>query len=398
MVNTQQLIQAADRCVLCGLCSSLCPTYQLHRQEGESPRGRVMMSIALMKGAAKPDRSFEAHLNHCLLCRACENSCPSEVPYGEIIDHARTLLPRPRGKARLLEWAAEQPRLLQLAATTTSLLYRFRFPLPALGNAAAQLLPAAPKKLQTHYPSKRERIGHVGLFLGCVAGPFDQQTHQAAVTLLTHLGYEVTIPETQQCCGALSLHQGDPESAARLAHANRLAFGEKPLDAILFSSSGCGVQLIEQSALPAPCIEICQFLLQSPNWGQLQFQPLALTVLLHHPCSLSNVLQGTTSVEQLIRKIPDITIVPLSADQSCCGAAGSHRLREPETASKLRQPKVDTAIESGITTLLTTNYGCALHLKEGLLVEKEEKITVLHPVILLARALDPSLDEPAHNR
>ncbi|MBT3196415.1 MAG: (Fe-S)-binding protein [Gammaproteobacteria bacterium] len=396
-MNTQQLIQAADRCVLCGLCSSHCPTYHLHRQEGESPRGRVMMSRALLSGSVTLDHSFERHLNHCLLCRACENSCPSEVPYGEIIDHARARLPRPKGGAWLLEWVAERPQLLQIAATTLRTLSKARFPLPAIGRAAAHLLPAVTEELRPHYSPTVPPIGRVGLFLGCIAAPFDRQTHQAAITLLLHLGYELFIPEQQQCCGALAQHHGNLESATTLANKNRSVFAEQPLDAILFTSTGCGLQLVENGSLPVPCFEICHFLLQSPNWKRLHLHPLPQRVLLHHPCSLSNVLHGTEAVEHLLEQIPELSVSPLLPNHSCCGSAGSHRLREPESASRLRQPKVDAAIDSDVSTLLSTNYGCALHLQEGLLAEGS-KITVYHPITLLLHSLTPSLDEPRNNR
>ena len=385
--DLQSLISAADRCVLCGLCSSHCPTYRLHREEGESPRGRVMMSIALLKGEMEPSEGMESHLNHCLLCRACERACPSEVPYGEILDRARTRLAPPTGLAKLLERAVLHPRLLRGMATAASLWGGARLPLPAIGRAALRTQSGHPARpMAEHHPAAGEPVGRVGLFLGCVATPLDRQTHRDATTLLTHLGYEVVIPRGQQCCGAVSQHHGNPEQAEVLAEANREAFGGEPLDAILFTSSGCGVQLIEHGKLPVPCFEICDFLLQSPRIDQLALQPVAERVSLHHPCSLTNVLKGGQSVERVLQLIPELEILPLGPESSCCGAAGSHRLREPESADRLRRPKMEALHAAGTALLVTTNYGCALHLAEGM--EREDTpIEVIHPVTLLARQL-----------
>ncbi len=388
-MNRHQLIQAADRCVLCALCSSHCPTYQLHREEGESPRGRVMLSAALFRGELKPSPTLIAHINHCLLCRACEKACPSEVPYSTIIDHARDLLPHPTGAARLLEWLSRHPGVVQGIATTARQWKRLKLPLPAIGEAATQPLTRSTAQLEPYYPAKREPIGRVGLFLGCITRPFDIETHHAAIKLLTQLGYEVFIPREQQCCGALAQHHGNPDQAIQHAAANQNAFGTTAVDAILFSSSGCGVQLIEQGQLDTPCIEICNFITQSPTLKQLMFKPLKHHTALHHPCSLNNVLNGSSAVEKLLQQLPSLTITPLGPDQRCCGAAGSHQLQEPETAAALRHPKLEALQQSRASLLLTTNYGCALHLAEGLL-KTGNPVETLHPVTLLARQLDES--------
>ncbi len=389
LVNTEELIQAADRCVLCALCSAHCPTYQLHREEGESPRGRVMMSAALLRGDLEASDALIAHLNHCLLCRACEKACPSEVPYGAIIDHARVQLPAPTGKTKWLLQLSRHPRLIEALARTGKWWQRLRLPLPSTTDAALSLLPNNVDALQEHYPAIEAPIGRVGLFLGCITRPFDQQTHQSAITLLTRLGYEVIIPKQQQCCGALAQHNSAPEQAAQHTFANQQAFDQQSLDAILFSSTGCGVQLTEtanDSTLPYR--EVCGFILQSPTLNQLSFHPLNRKVALHHPCTLRNVLQNPSTVEQLLQVIPELSWQELGPNPNCCGAAGTHQISEPETAAALRQPKLDALQQQQADLLLTTNYGCALHFAEGV-QQQHRSIEVLHPVTLLARQLSP---------
>ena len=65
------------RCTSCGLCLSACPTFDLRRAEGDSPRGRVhLIGDALL---APPDRTAAAHLAGCLECGACHDVCPTGV-------------------------------------------------------------------------------------------------------------------------------------------------------------------------------------------------------------------------------------------------------------------------------------------------------------------------------
>ncbi len=346
------------------------------------------MSAALLRGELEAEDRLATHLNHCLLCRACEKACPSEVPYGAILDAAQALLPPPNGATTLLLQLATRPKLTQLLARITTGWKRLHLPAPSLITAATRLLPRTHHSLLSHYPAVGNRVGTVGLFLGCITRPFDQQTHQASITLLTQLGYEVIIPQQQQCCGALAQHHGDNQQAEALSNQNRRVFDQHPLDAILFSSSGCGTQLVEHNHGNIPYREVCDFIAEAPNLHQLNLRPLQQQVSLHHPCSLRNVLQGTSAVEQLLQQIPSIRWSELGPTASCCGAAGSHQIREPETAAKLRQPKLDALQQSGAELLLTTNYGCALHFAEGLL-QQQRNVEVLHPVTLLARQLSP---------
>ncbi len=90
-------------------------------------------------------------------------------------------------------------------------------------------------------------------------------------------------------------------------------------------------------------------------------------------------------------EIPAIELHRLHSPYRCCGAAGSHRLRHPQTAATLRQPLLDRIDASDATTVVSTNFGCALHLREGLL-DHVPAVEIIHPLVLLLRQLDESDD------
>jgi glycolate oxidase iron-sulfur subunit len=52
-LNADELIAGSDICVQCGLCLSVCPTYQHTGEEIQSPRGRVMLYRAAAEGLTK---------------------------------------------------------------------------------------------------------------------------------------------------------------------------------------------------------------------------------------------------------------------------------------------------------------------------------------------------------
>ena len=63
-------------------------------------------------------------------------------------------------------------------------------------------------------------------------------------------------------------------------------------------------------------------------------------------------------------------------------------LSQPELSERLREPLIETLVQSGTKVLLTTNIGCAIQLQAGL-KERGVAIDVMHPVVLLDRLLQP---------
>src|SRR5450432_2358511 len=94
-----------DKCVHCGLCLNACPTYRELGLEMDSPRGRIYQMVQVSTGKAKLDDTYVEHLDLCLACRACESACPSGVPYGRLIEAARTEIADARPRALLMRLA-----------------------------------------------------------------------------------------------------------------------------------------------------------------------------------------------------------------------------------------------------------------------------------------------------
>ena len=74
------------KCVHCGFCLQVCPTYLVTGLETESPRGRIALMKAVNEGRIEATPGVIRHWDLCIQCRACEVACPSGVPYGRLIE------------------------------------------------------------------------------------------------------------------------------------------------------------------------------------------------------------------------------------------------------------------------------------------------------------------------
>jgi glycolate oxidase iron-sulfur subunit len=401
--DTDLILQLADRCVMCGLCLPHCPTYRLLRSEADSPRGRISLMQALAKGELENSSSLQRHLDRCLVCRACERMCPSKVEYGKLINACRNQLQehKPTRLKLMLESVADMGKLKRNAAAVRTYqrsgmqwVARKSGILKGLDIEALEgLLPKLPDSiaLQTYYPAKGVVRGEVGLFVGCIGSLLEGELHLATIRLLNLLGFNVHVPTQQGCCGSLHQHSGESQTAEQLAAANRRAFANLELDAIVSTASGCAAQLFEyaalyNAALPAPLFEICDYLLQQWPENGPALKPLAQHVMLHLPCTQRNVLRHPDAMQRLLEKIPQLELQPLPGNDQCCGAAGSYMLTQPQLAARLREQKLDTLVATQTELLVSNNLGCALHIAGGI-EERGMKIKIVHPVLLLAESL-----------
>jgi len=393
-------IAEADRCVLCGLCLPHCPTYRLTQDENESPRGRVSLLRAMATDSLPVTRKAAAHLSRCLGCRACERVCPSGVRYGTILDAGRALIRShltSNRRERLLLAVLRRPGWLRPLSTVIRLahgsgmlrLLRSLGVMRRLGLQTAEALLPKLKPMprwQLLYPAEGQRRERIALFLGCIAQVVDTETLQAAIRLLTRLGYEVHIPPHRGCCGALHREAGDLSSAATLNSQNRSAFAGTGAQAVLTLASGCGAVLAAQNTGDIPIVDIHAFLAERDLPEDCRFEPLHQTVAVQDPCSLRNGLRTEQAVYRLLERIPELQITALPENAICCGGAGSYPLREPDLAERLRTPKLAALAQLHPDMLVSANIGCVLHLAAGMR-EQRLAIPVLHPVVLLERQL-----------
>jgi glycolate oxidase iron-sulfur subunit len=398
-------------CVHCGICLPQCPTYRVLGEEMDSPRGRVYLMRAAAEDRIGLTPTMAHHLDLCLGCRACETACPSGVPFGQLLEATRGQLER-RGVTapgrdsatlrflldvfpypgrlgpmlhalRMYQWSG-----MQALVRGFGLLAPFK-KLQAM-EALLPRLPAPAGPLPELIPARGPRRGRVGLLVGCVQRFFYPDVNADTARLLSAAGYEVVVPRTQECCGALHLHAGRIDEFRAMARRLIPAFAD--VDLVVVNAAGCGSALKEYGHWLAD--DAARFFAERVRdvsellvGCDLPLRPLRETVTYHDACHLAHGQRIRAEPRELLRRIPGLTLVDLPDSDLCCGSAGVYNLLEPEMAGELGRRKARRIRETGARVVVAGNPGCLMQMRqhcraEGLSVE------VAHPVTLLARALE----------
>jgi len=390
-----------DKCVHCGLCLNSCPTYRELGIEMDSPRGRIYQMVQVATGGAPVSSpEYLEHLGLCLGCRGCETACPSGVPYGRLIEAARTEI-QARVSKPLWRKAVESfvftkllssPFLLQVVglklwiyrASGLQRLVRASGVLKLLGAMGRAEALAPDAEMPTFYgsigkvfPPEGERRHKVAFLAGCMANVFFARLNEATVRVLQKNGCEVHVPAGQNCCGALHAHAGFRDEARKLARINIDAVLGGGFDAILTNAGGCGSTLKEYDELlehdPAyssrarewvkSMRDVNEFLASielNPKMGEVKMK-----VTYQDSCHLAHGQKVRSAPRQLLRAVPGLQLVEMMASDVCCGSAGIYNVVQNEMAMQILESKMRNVNATKAEAVATANPGCLLQIRAG---------------------------------
>lgn len=414
-------------CVHCGFCLPVCPTYRETYRERSSPRGRIWLIKAVADGELDiSDPIFQREMSLCLNCRACEAVCPSGVKYGELVETARAQIAR-HNDTPLVESAARtigfkyllgKPRALRLVSHGARIYDRTGLDkvvsatglLDKIGlDHADAIRPEMDDEFlvpgRETWTAVGERRGTVAMLSGCIMSTAFAEVHRATARVLARNGYDVVFPPAQSCCGALAVHAGDPERGRDLARKNIDVLGGPEFDAIIVDAAGCGAAMKEYDFLlrddPEYAARARQFVHRVRDASEfladvgLREAPgeLRMRVTYQDACHLAHAQRITRQPRELLAAIPGVELVEMREAELCCGSAGIYNLLQKEMAGRLRERKLDNALNTAPEVIVSANPGCILQLRAGLR-ERGVDVPVEHIMTILDRAYG-EVPEPA---
>ena len=387
-----------EKCVHCGFCLPVCPTYVLWGQEMDSPRGRIYLMKMASEGTAEMNAKWVSHFDSCLGCMACMTACPSGVDYGKLIEATRAQIERKTERSR---GEKLHRRFVFETFTRPERLRQMRWPLLAYqksglqavvrGSGLLKLLPKRARAMEALLPKlgPREMVAEVtpavgtkrrraGLLLGCVQREFFPQVNAATVRVLAAEGCEVVAPREQPCCGALLVHAGEETAAVEFAKKAIEAFERANVETIVTNAAGCGSNVKEYGHLlrdepeyaerakvfAAKCKDITEILAELEP--RAKRNTLKLRVAFHDSCHLQHAQGVRTQPRALLSSIPGLEIAEIPEAAICCGSAGIYNLVQPDAANALGDRKANLIAPLKPDVVATGNPGCVLQLQASL--------------------------------
>ncbi len=411
-----------SQCIHCGLCLSVCPTYELTKSEKSSPRGRIRLINAVAKGELPITQTFVDEMSFCLDCQACETACPAGVKYGTMVEAARVEIDN-AGFGSTFRRLIKKIALKSIIASpyrlkfVSKILYTyqksgiqgflhksglFKLVSAKLGEVD-KLAPQVSKTFSTEFiPEYTKPIGEAryktAFLTGCLMDVMFAEINKDTIDVLSACGCEVFSPKKQVCCGSLHAHNGDLETAKKLAKKNIDVFGKYEYQYLISNSAGCGAFMKEYGHVleddpeysakakkfSGKVKDITEFLdIEKPIE---YFDIVKETITYHDACHLAHTQKVVSEPRNLLKSIPGLKINELQESSWCCGSAGIYNIVRYDDSMKILERKMENIKNSGADVVITGNPGCIQQIKYG--ADKfNVNVKVLHTVTLIKEAI-----------
>ena len=361
---------AAGPCYQCGVCTATCP-WGIVREEDFTVR-------TLLRRAQIGSLDGLESMWLCTACAQCEASCPRAVPIAEVI----------RGM-RYLFW--KRRNVLKDLPTTLWSMYWNNNP---WGQPPSQRTKWIGEGEIPFFDADQHELL---LYIGCTSS-FDRRAQNIARSLVQVLqaasvsfGY---LGEEEPCCGEAALSLGHQPYFEELADKAVSVFREHRVKRIVTISPHCFD--VMRNEYPASAnleiLHYTQYLSSLIRAEDLTFQlPMEHKVTLQDPCFLGRRNGEYDAPREVIRSIPDISLVEMEQSGSealCCGGGGGRMWMETPLGERFSDLRVQEAANTSTDILVTACPFCITCFEDSIKAEGIEGLQVMDVAELAARSIE----------
>lgn len=408
-------------CASCGKCNTVCPVYDVEREESNAARGWYHILTS-------SDYSYEASarvVEACLNCKSCRTVCPAGIDVSEAVLARRAERPNPR--AGQFFWWLDHPALFE------PLIKLLGWSQPLWDNPMARrvidgasrpwlrgLGPDARLSPEIALPRFARRLlrerhralteeggaapgkGAVAYFHGCAANYFQDGVGDAVVSLLRKMGATVVLPR-QRCSGTPIETYGHREMVRRYAKENidsllrfetvvtgcaSCTFKLKDYAGLFDETSGGrdgvngahGTLRAQAAELSGRVRHISEYLedYQTAHGPLPLAQPLnrgdqADRIVTYHSSCHLRAAGVSAQPRRLLQNLPGARYVEMADADRCAGGAGTFLVKQASMASRIFSRKASAVERSGASVVATSCPACMMQLTTGLKGRAEVK-------------------------
>ena len=366
---------AVEMCNNNGACRKvsagvMCPSYRVTKDEKHVTRGRANTLRLALSGQLGPDaissKEMSETMELCVSCKACRRECPTGVDMAKMKIEHKSAYVQKNGLSIRDRLVGYLPKYAKIASKY-HYLSNLRNKLPGLPWLTEQTLGFSKKRtlpVWNRNPFKAAEASSVTkdkevvLMADTFNTYFEPENLRSALRVLERLGYQVHVVNPANgdgqplCCGRTYFSVGLVERArAELSNLINyyLPYIEQNIPIVGLEPS-CLNTLRDEAlslGLGADAKRIAEksmmlegFLLEEIKQKRVSFNPVPLEkkVLLHGHCH-QKAFGDMSSVEQLLRQIPDLDLDIINS--SCCGMAGAFGYEAEHYETSIKMAELD---------------------------------------------------------
>ena len=409
-LSPRQLIEL-DACTRCGECSNWCPVYDQDRRETINPRGRAASIKDIIKrqhGVFRADgflgklfgtkpvnesemEVFVKDMYACSTCMQCHFACPVMIDTVELWESVR----------RCIVDAGYGPLESQKDLVLKTKSYDNPWGQPRSSRARWTKIAKKKKRIEEIPKDLNKGKADVLYFVGCTAS-YDNNVEEVGintVNILNHAGVDFGIlGAKEKCCGSVLLRMGDYATFERLGSENIAQFNELGITTLITSCAGCFKTIRNDYKKVGEAkyrtLHTIEFIVELVKQGKLKLEKeVPLKVTYHDPCHLGRHSNVFDAPRELLGLIPGIEFVEMERTREfsrCCGAGGGFKSGYPDEQNKLAQVRVQDALSTGATELVSGCPFCYQGLQIGIqATDANIKMRDITELVCMAIGVEP---------
>ena len=387
------------RCIKCGACRAVCPTFKELLDESMVARGRISLAKAVIENRLELTSGFDNRISTCIDCKACVAGCPSSVKVDDIMLSAKAQIAKNRGIGIIENLIATQvvkrgwplAYILKAAGILGNIL-------PFVVDKKKRLIPDLNKSpFLSRYPeiiTCEKPKGRVAFFVGCAINYMDQRIGEAVIKVLQKNNIEIILPKDQLCCGRPLLSLGDRDATLYMARKNAEIFNKLNVDAIVTACATCGLTIKDEynkihadksvENFSARLIDINEFIVNNTDFEK-GLQPLAKKVTYHDPCHLKRGQGIDKSPREILKAVFHNGFVEMKEADACCGFGGLFSFYHYNLSARIADKKAKNILNTKADIISSACPGCLMHIRDAL-NRNEIRIDVKHTIELLSES------------